>query len=261
MEASSTTAPRGFGATARRDAWWIRPLLVVASLTAFTVYAVVVVALGSDYLYTGHGARYLSPFYSPDLKGLFGADVPFSSAFLVVWAPLGLRLTCYYYRKTYYRAFFLAPPACAVSGPRRRRYRGESSFPYVLQNAHRYFFYVATIVVGFLWYDAGRAFFFTGSDGALHAGVGLGTLVLVANVLLLSLFTFGCNSLRHLVGGKLDCFTCSLAARSRHKVWRGVSVLNRSHAEWAWVSLFGVALADLYVRLAAAGVFHDPRIF
>ncbi len=137
----------------------------------------------------------------------------------------------------------------------------KRAFPYVLQNLHRYFLYAATIVLGFLWYDAVRAFFFRGSDGSLHAGIGLGTLVLLVNVALLSLFTFGCNSLRHLVGGKLDCFTCSAAARARHKLWRGVSFLNAMHGEWAWLSLGWVVLADLYIRLASAGVFHDPRIF
>ena len=251
MEASTSAAPRGLGRTSRRDAWWLRPLLVVAGLTAFTIYSLVAIAVGADYLYTEDGAQYLSPFYSPNLEELFGVDPPFSFAFLVVWAPLGLRLTCYYYRKAYYRAFFLAPPACAVSGPRRERYRGETGL-LVLQNVHRYFFYAATVVLGFLWYDAGRAFFFDGEPG-----VGLGSLVLAANVLLLSLFTFGCNSFRHLVGGHLDCLSCS---RRRHELWRGVSVLNRRHAEWAWISLVGVALADLYVRLAANGVFDDPRI-
>jgi hypothetical protein len=255
MEANSTA--RGFGATARQDAWWLKPMLVVAGLTAFTLYSVVVIASGSNYLYTGGGARYLSPFYSPDIKSLFGVDVPFSYAFLVVWAPLGLRATCYYYRKAYYRSFFLAPPACAVAGPNRRRYRGETSWPFVLQNAHRYFLYLATIVLGFLWYDAGRAFFFERADGSLELGVGLGSLVLLASVILLSSFTFGCNSARHIVGGHTDCLGCS---RARHRAWRGVGLLNRRHAEWAWISLLGVALADLYVRLAAAGVFHDPRI-
>jgi hypothetical protein len=252
---------RRLGATARRDRWWVAPLATALGLATLGGYAVVAVALGSDYLYTGHGAHYLSPFYSPDLKSIAGLDIPFSYAFFVVWVPLGLRLTCYYYRKAYYRSFLLAPPACAVAGPRRRRYRGEAALPFVLQNAHRYFLYAATVVLGFLWYDAGRGFLFRGSDGSLHAGLGLGTLVLLANVVLLTLFTFGCNSLRHLVGGKLDCFTCSLGARARHRVWRGVGVLNRMHGEWAWISLFGVVLADLYVRLASAGVFHDPRIF
>jgi UDP-N-acetylmuramyl pentapeptide phosphotransferase/UDP-N-acetylglucosamine-1-phosphate transferase len=174
---------------------------------------------------------------------------------------LGFRLTCYYYRKAYYRAFFLAPPACAVAGLSRGRYRGETRFPFILMNAHRFFLYIATIVLGFLWYDAVRAFFFRGSDGSLHFGVGLGSLIMLANVVLLSLFTFGCNSLRHLVGGKLDCFSCSTSARTRHRLWRGVSVLNGRHMQWAWISLGGVGLTDLYIRLASAGVFHDPRIF
>jgi hypothetical protein len=257
---STRTAEAHLGATVRRDRWWLAPLLTAAGLTAFGAYAAVAAILGSDYLYTGGGAHYLSPFYSPDLESIFHVDVPFSPAFLVVWAPLGLRLTCYYYRKAYYRAFFLAPPACAVRGA-NRRYRGESSFPLVLQNLHRYFLYLATVVLAFLWYDAGRAFFFRGDDGALQFGLGLGTLLMVVNVLFLSFFTFGCNSLRHLVGGKLDCFTCSAAARTRHRLWRGVNRLNLRHTEWAWISLAVVCLTDLYIRLTANGVFHDPRIF
>jgi hypothetical protein len=31
--------------------------------------------------------------------------------------------------------------------------------------------------------------------------------------------------------------------------------------EYAWVSLFGVALADLYVRLLSMGVIADLRFF
>jgi hypothetical protein len=76
----------------------------------------------------------------------------------------------------------------------------------------------------------------------------------------LALFTFGCNSIRHLVGGRLDCFTCSGAAQVRHKAWLGINVLNRWHMQWAWISLGWVALTDLYIRLAASGVFNDPRI-
>jgi len=250
---------RRLGETARRDRWWRAPLLTAAGLIAFGIYSIVVVAMGTDFRYERGGAEYLSPFYSPDLES-WGLDVPFSSAFLVVWVPLGFRVTCYYYRKAYYRAFFLAPPACAVAGRRGGRYRGEARFPFILQNAHRYFFYLATLVLAFLWYDTVRAFLFRGSDGTLHAGTGLGSLVLLANVVLLSLFTFGCNSFRHLVGGRLDCFTCSATARTRHGLWRRVSVLNGRHMQWAWISLGAVALSDLYIRLAAAGVFDDPRL-
>jgi UDP-N-acetylmuramyl pentapeptide phosphotransferase/UDP-N-acetylglucosamine-1-phosphate transferase len=215
--------------------------------------------MGTDYLYTRGGAKYLSPFYSPDLRS-WGLHIGFTYAFFVVWVPLAFRLTCYYYRKAYYRSFFLSPPACAVARPSGRRYRGETKFPYVLMNLHRLFLYLATVVLGFLTYDTVRAFLFRGSHGSLQFGVGVGSLVMLVNVVLLALFTFGCNSVRHLVGGGLDCFTCSAAARARHKAWLGVSVLNRWHMQWAWISLVWVALTDLYIRLAAAGVFDDPKI-
>jgi hypothetical protein len=241
--------------TARTDRWWWPPLATGLGLAAFGAYAAIAVLQGGDYRYTEGGADYLSPLYSPDLAG-WGLDVPFSSALLVVWIPLGFRATCYYYRKAYYRAYFWSPPACAVVPPRRGSYRGETAFPYVLMNAHRYFLALAAIVLGFLWYDAVRAFIF---DGAF--GIGVGSLVLLANAVLLSLFTFGCNSVRHLVGGRLDCFTCSARARTRHTLWRGSGFLNLRHMEWAWISLIWVALADLYVRLAAHGVFDDPRLF
>ena len=251
----------GLGTTSRSDSWWVAPTSAGIGLAVLGVYAAVAVLLGNHYLYTEGGAHYLSPFYSPDLHSLTGWKAPISTALWVVWAPLGLRASCYYYRKAYYRSFFLAPPACAVAGIRRRRYRGEASLPYILQNAHRYFLYLATIVLGFLWYDAVRAFFFRSAGGSLSFGMGLGTLVMLVNVVLLTLFTFGCNSVRHLIGGKLDCFSCSLAARTRHRLWRRVSWLNADHMRWAWYSLASVGLADLYIRLASLGVFHDPRFF
>jgi len=259
-----TTAPvsaaPGSVRTLRRDAWWLTPLATGVGLTVFGVYALVAAGEGSHYLYTGGGAHYLSPFYSPDLKSMLGFNPPFSFAFFILWAPLGLRATCYYYRKAYYRSFFWSPPACAVRGA-SRRYSGESRLPLVLQNVHRYFFYFATIVLGFLWYDAGRAFFFRSGDGSLHFGIGLGSIGMLVNVLALSFFTFGCNSLRHLVGGRLDCFTCTRSARAGHKLWLGVTRLNLGHTQLAWISLATVAFTDLYIRLAAYGVFQDPRIF
>ncbi len=255
-EARSAAGGGGhLGATLRRDAWWLELIPVVLVLGGFGVYAMLRAFEGAYYEW----GPYLSPFYSPLIDPAH-RWWPFSPALLILAGPLGFRVTCYYYRKAYYRSFFLSPPACAVTGPRRRRYRGEAAFPYVLMNAHRFFLYLATIVLGFLAYDAVRAFFFRGSDGSLHLGVGVGTLVLVANVVLLSMFTFGCNSLRHLVGGRLDCFTCSASAQTRHKLYRRVTFLNIRHMQWAWISLGGVALTDLYIRLASMGVFDDPRI-
>ncbi|MGH2843275.1 MAG: succinate dehydrogenase, partial [Solirubrobacteraceae bacterium] len=222
------------------------PLLVVTGLSILGVYAIVVAAINKDFLYLQAGGKYLSPLYSPDLSALFGwHNGKFPYAFLVLWAPLGLRSTCYYYRKSYYRSYFLMPPACAVSGLARRKpsgesdYKGETKFPWVLNNVHRVFFYFALIVVGFLWYDAIRAFIWKTPSGT-YFGIGLGSMIMLVDVILLSGFTLGCNSFRHLIGGGMPCLSCSATARVRQKGWRGVSFLNARHSTWAWFSLFSV---------------------
>ena len=244
------TAVQGgrFGASMRRDAWWVELVPVVVVLGAFSIYATWRAFENSFYEW----GPYLSPFYSPLIKPSWW---PFSPALLILGGPLGFRATCYYYRKAYYRAFFLDPPACAVGEGRSHRYRGETAFPLILQNLHRYFLYLALIFLIILWYDAYHAFWFNG-----RFGIGVGSLVLLANIVLLSLYTFSCHSLRHLVGGKLDCFTCVTFGRQRHKAWKGLSFLNERHMLFAWLSLFSVGLADLYVRLVASGTIHDLRL-
>ena len=243
-------AGRGhFGATQRRDAWWVEILPVVIVLGLFGVYATLRALEGAYYDW----GPYLSPFYSPliDAKHHWWK---FSPALLILGGPLGFRVTCYYYRKAYYRAFFLDPPACAV-GEGRQSYRGETAFPFILQNLHRYFLVLALIFVGFLTYDAVRSFSFDG-----RFGIGVGSLVLTTNVVLLSLYTFSCHSLRHLAGGKLDCFSCTAFGRARGKAWRWSTVLIERHMLFAWMSLFSVGLADLYVRSVACGAIQDLRL-
>ncbi len=238
----------------RRDRWWVQPALIVAALTVFGIYSIVRAILSKYYAITAGGAHLQSPFFSPDLPGIFSFKTGLPWAFLVLWAPLGMRSTCYYYRKSYYRSFFLAPPSCAVAGAARRRYTGETKLPLVLNNLHRFFFYLAVLVVAFLWYDAIRGFFYHGSFG-----IGLGNAIMLINVLCLSAFTFGCNSWRHIIGGKLNCFSCSSAARTRHGLWQKFSILNGHHQFWAWISMFTVGLTDLYIWLASSGVFTDPH--
>jgi hypothetical protein len=240
--------PGRFGASMRRDAWWVELVPVIVVLGAFSIYATWR-AFENNYYEWG---PYLSPFYSPLIKPSWW---PLSPALLILGGPLGFRATCYYYRKAYYRAFFLDPPACAVGEGRSHRYRGETAFPLILQNLHRYFLYVALIFLIILWYDAIHAFCFDG-----RFGIGVGTLVLLANIILLTLYTFSCHSLRHIVGGKLDCFTCVTFGRTRHKAWKGLSFLNDHHMLFAWLSLFSVGLADLYVRLVASGTIQDLRL-
>ncbi len=242
-------AGRRFGATLRRDAWWVEILPVVIVLGGFGIYATLRAFEGRFYEW----GPYLSPFYSP-LIDAHHRWWPFSPALLILAGPLGFRATCYYYRKAYYRAFFLDPPACAVSEG-GRGYRGETAFPFILQNLHRYFLYLAVLFLAFLWYDAMRAFFFDGKFG-----VGVGTLVLLGNILLLTLYTFSCHSLRHLAGGKLDCFSCAAFGRPRYTAWRWLSALNERHMLFAWMSLVSVGFADFYVRMVACGSLRDVRL-
>ncbi|MEK7682028.1 MAG: succinate dehydrogenase [Chloroflexota bacterium] len=238
----------------RRDTWWLEPLITVVVLGGFVIYATWAVLTGENYW----ADPYLSPFFSPLLAGNKGEPLVnfswwrISPAILMMWAPLGFRLTCYYYRKAYYRAFFWDPPACAV-GELRGGYIGEQKFPFILQNAHRFFLYLAVIVWGFLTYDAIRAFFFPGGFG-----MGIGTLVLVLNSALLGLYTFSCHSIRHLAGGCLDCPSNN---KPRLKLWQIVSRLNARHPVFAWCSLVWVAFSDLYIRLVATGAITDLRIF
>jgi hypothetical protein len=244
--------------TLRKDAWWVEPALTVTVLLTFIVYTTWAALVNENYF----AAPYLSPFYSPCLStycahataALF--DWPYSPAILILWAPAGFRLTCYYYRKAYYRSFWFSPPACAVRDG-HKIYTGETRFPLLIQNLHRYLFYIATVVVAFLWWDAFMAFRFPAGPGGHEFGIGVGTLVLLANAALLSLYSFSCHSCRHLCGGGLDQFS---KAPLRHKLWTTLTRLNENHMLYAWISLFGVMLADLYVRLVAMGVIHDIRI-
>ncbi len=260
---------RGLGVTSRRDAWWIKPLLVFLGFSAFIVYSTWAAFQNAHYWVPKTGL--LSPFYSPELFGdgphaLFGKGLngeswwptwlPWSPAFLILWAPAGFRLTCYYYRGAYYKAFWADPPACAVGEP-RKSYLGENSMPLILQNVHRYMLYIAIVVIAFLAHDVWKALWFTDDSGAETFGISVGTLVLALNVTLLSGYTFGCHSLRHLVGGNVDTIT---GKPVRTKAWSCVSCLNKRHQMWAWFSLFWVGFSDVYVRLCSMEIWTDWRI-
>lgn len=257
---------RRFGETMRRDAWWVQSAVTFAVLGTFVVYATWAAFQGDHY----ESGPYLSPFYSPLLFGdsahaWFGPKpawwphaLPFSAALLILWAPGGFRFTCYYYRGAYYKAFWADPPSCAVGEP-RTTYRGERSFPLVVQNVHRYFLYLALAFLVILLWDVVQATRFVDpASGATTFGIGVGTLVLAANVVLLGSYTLGCHSLRHVVGGYLD----RLAGRpARRTAYACVTCLNRAHMRFAWASLISVGFADLYVRLCAMGIWHDVRLF
>src|ERR1700757_4735148 len=129
MAGSPTLLPDSkLGNTLRRDAWWIEIIPIIIMMGGFSIYATVRAFEGKFYEW----GPYISPFYSP----LIDPDHHwwrFSPALLILAGPLGFRATCYYYRKAYYRAFFLHLPACAVSEGGRGGYRGETRFSFILQ--------------------------------------------------------------------------------------------------------------------------------
>ncbi len=273
-------AQRRFGETSRRDTWWVTPVLVFLGLSAFIVYSTWAGFQNNYYLcdksknWSGQisHSNYLSPFYSPLIfaegeniaHSWFGGKPSwwpvwlfFSPAFLILWGPAGFRLTCYYYRGAYYKALWGDPPSCAVGEP-RKSYWGERFWPLFIMNIHRYFAYIAVIFLIFLAHDVWEALWFKDEAGNAHFGLGVGTFVLALNVILLGGYTFGCHSLRHVIGGRCDQLSKN---PTRYKAYQCVSCLNRKHQLWAWMSLCWVGFSDVYVRLCSMGVWQDWRIF
>ncbi|MBA3489095.1 MAG: hypothetical protein H0T78_06025 [Longispora sp.] len=263
MTTSATKPPRPRAAivasTLRTDRWWLPPILTVLGLGAWVVYANVRVFMQD--LYWVGDYHYLTPFYSPCISkgcipeaaefGRFLPDWPF-----IPYAALSLpflllfRLTCYYYRKAYYRSFWLSPPACGVPDM-RRKYTGETKFPLIFQNAHRYAFYAAVIISLINTWDAIQA---------MHSpsgfGLGLGNIILWVNVIMLWAYTASCHSCRHIVGGRLKHFSKHPV---RYKTWTFVSALNTRHMQLAWITLGTLAVTDFYIMALSAGWINDLR--
>ncbi|GIF97424.1 hypothetical protein [Catellatospora citrea] len=264
----TTTATRPAGAkpraaieakTLRTDRWWLAPVLTVIGLTAWVAYATFRVFMQK--LYWVDAYHYLTPFYSPCVsKGCYPAAAEFGRFIpdnpLIPFAALSLpfllifRLTCYYYRKAYYRSFWLSPPACAVPDG-HAKYTGETRFPLIFQNAHRYAFYAAALISLINTWDAVLA---------MHSpsgfGFGLGNVILWINVIMLWAYTASCHSCRHIIGGRLKHFSKHPV---RYKLWSWVSVLNTRHMGLAWITLATLALTDFYIMGLAAGWWNDLR--
>src|SRR6201996_6676184 len=245
--------------TLRTDRWWLSPLRVDLGFAAFLIYATVR-AFQQDHFFV-EKYHYLTPFYSRCISKGCGAASEFWPQILpdVWWLPyaaaslpflLLFRLTCYYYRGAYYRSVWQAPTACAVAEP-HAKYTGETRLPLVIQNTHRYFFYIAGIISVINTYDAIIAF-----QSPSGFGFGLGNIILVVNVILLWTYTLSCHSCRHVVGGRLKHFSKHPV---RYWMWTQVSKLNTRHKTYAWITLGTLILTDLYVALVASGTISDLR--
>ncbi len=249
--------------TLRRDQWKRAPAITAVLLTIWVTYAAVRVFIGHWYWVPRY--HYLTPFYSPCISGECAAGsaslgtwfgkVPPIIPYAIVSLPvvLGFRLTCYYYRRAYYRAFWRAPAACAVREP-HAKYTGETRLPLIMQNLHRYFFYLVILISILNTYDLVQAF--RGPNGSF--GFGLGTLIMLINVILLWAYTLSCHSCRHITGGRLRNFS---RHPLRYRIWTRISWLNARHMQLAWTTLGTLMLTDLYIMLVASGAISDPRFF
>ncbi|MGI8925222.1 MAG: succinate dehydrogenase [Tepidiformaceae bacterium] len=255
--AQAVAAPhrRGFLSTLRTDAWWFEPVLVFVSLSVFFGWLTLSIFLDQWEYEIG---PYLSPVFEPKLFGTKDS-IFLSPALVVLLGPVPFRATCYYYRRAYYRAYFMSPPACAV-GDIAKSYKGESRLPLIVQNMHRFFMYGALVFIPILWYGAFHSFYNThGEAEGIEQGwgIGVGSVILCINAFLLMMYTFSCHSLRHFVGGGLNCFSCTKWTRTRKRAWDYVTGWNASHRFWAWSSLLVIVGTDLYIRLVANDVITD----
>jgi hypothetical protein len=275
------------GCTSRTDDWKTGPTATFLGLLLFIIYSSAAGMQGEHYVHK----NYLSPMYSPvlfaqtsrpvvdasgaavknpdgtakmepvpgsdeklehawfgELPSFWPAILPFSPAMLILIFPGSFRFTCYYYRKAYYRSFWANPVGCAVGPFRKGAYRGES-FLLLFQNLHRYALYFALVFIGILGYDAVMSFT---RDGQI--GIGLGSLVITLNATLLTCYTFGCHSFRHLIGGRLNWFSRSPLG---HSLWKASTFFNERHMQFAWVSLFWVGFTDFFVRAISMGWIPD----
>ena len=248
--------------TLRTDAWRQVPLGTAGILSFFALYTVV--RLFMNRWYYVEETHYLTPIYSPCISAScvegsadFGTWLPefptgVPLAILVIPILAGFRTTCYYYRKAGYRSLWFSPQACAVAEP-HAKYTGERRFPLVIMNAHRYFFVLATGLLLVNTYDAVRAFH--GVGGGI--GFGLGTVLIVVNVVMLWLYSLSCHACRHMVGGRLKHFSKHPV---RYRLWTWASRLNPRHGTFAMASLVTVIVTDFYIMSVSAGWISDLRI-
>ena len=153
---STLTAPvrltvRRFGETGRRDAWWIQPLVVFLGLVDLPRLRDVGGVPGRALHATGRISRRSTLRKSSARRRTAGSDpgrrpgppgCRFRRRCSSCRSPAFFRLTCYYYRGAYYKAFWADPPSCTVGEP-RSSYWGENSFPLILQNVHRYMLFLS----------------------------------------------------------------------------------------------------------------------
>ena len=251
----------GLGRTDRIDNWWAQPFWMGLALTAALIYTAWRLILFPESIhYKLEGSTVVSPIFSPNILewSLFGLNEwehPswVNAAILVLWIPFGFRGTCYYMRRVYYRTFFQSPTGCWVDEPdinKKIGYGGEKRL-FIFNNLHRYFLYAAMIIIVIKWWDVTHTLHFdTGW------GFSCGTFIMATEAFLLTMYVTSCHALRHLAGGSLDRWVSGISAL-RGRLFKRISVFNRSHGFWFWTSLGFVFLGDLWTIAVAEEYISD----
>lgn len=200
------------------------------------IFLIIMALIGLAMFPVSEYKGYIDPFYSPTI--------------LILPAIALFRLTCYAFRKSYNKHLFKHPQSCIIKTGTdfKRSYSGETSFLFRFENLHRYFMYFSVLILPFFYYDAYISFIYNISL------LRLGSILLLADAVILSLYVFSCHSVRNLIGGNKDCFQCLKFSIKRKKIFDFQSFLNEHHEFFAWFSLAFIIFIDLFIRFIAA--FH-----
>lgn len=202
----------------------------------------------------------LSAFLIFPVKEISGYIDPFYSPTILILPFVGLyRLTCYAYRKDYNRHIFKHPIGCGIQNrldSRDRAYTGETSGLFKIENLHRYFLYISILIVPFFYYDFYTSLFLNNAFV-----LRLGSIFLLLNAIFITLYVLSCHSLRSLIGGRKDCYSCMAHGKGIRNIYDKQSWLNKHHEELAWISLIFIIFVDLYLRGLTVGMPLDFTFF
>lgn len=236
--------------TVRTDNYKRAPYGFAALIAFFAVYSVVRIFMNGDYYVKAF--NYLTPMYSPCVAencvpgsadfGHWLPSIPFGIPMAILVFPIlaGFRTTCYYYRKAGYRGLWAAPLACGVPEP-HKKYSGETRFPLIIMNWHRFFWMLAAVLLLVNTWDVVKAF-----DGENGVRLGLGTVLMAVNCLLLWGYTVSCHAARHILAGRINNFSKHPV---KYQIWTFISRVNPKHGNFAMASLISVITTDFYIAL------------
>jgi hypothetical protein len=257
----------GFARTTRVDYWWLAPASTAIGLIIFFGY-LTFRAFNATYVWfeSVHQPHGGAPFFTP-VSGYPGS-VPldhawFGNVSLVVAAVSSavtgiLRAGA---RHCFPSHLLLLPRRVLQGGVHEATELRGGRVTFRLSRRTRAAPVSESAPLHALWRSLPHRLPVVGGPGAFfkqgHFGIGVGTVVMVMNAALLTGYTFGCHSWRHLIGGQLDCFTCEQRSVASIRHVEGSTWLNERHMAFAWFCLVWVAFTDFYIYLVSSGTIRD----